>query len=55
MFMTKRQAQEGKKQSGGLIGEKRRTWKDVLLGNGPRFDIRLPKRGKGKSRKPPVF
>ena len=32
-----------------------RTWKDVLLGDGPRFDLPLPKRGNLKSRKPPVF
>ena len=32
-----------------------KTWKDVLLGDGPRFEIPLPKRGEGKSRKPPVF
>lgn len=31
------------------------TWKEVLLGEGPRFEIPLPKRGKGKSRKAPVF
>lgn len=33
----------------------RLSFKDVLLGPGPRFDIPLPKRGTGKSRKPPVF
>jgi len=32
-----------------------RTWKDVLLGDGPRFEIPLPKRGQGRWRKPPVF
>ena len=32
-----------------------RTWKDVLLGDGPRFEIPIPKRGQGKWRKPPVF
>ena len=32
-----------------------RTWKDVLLGDGPRFDIPLPKRGAGRWRKPPVL
>ena len=31
------------------------TLKEVLLGDGPRFDLPLPKRGEGKSRKPPVF
>ena len=38
-----------------LKDEKRVTWKEVLLGEGPRFEIPLPKRGKGKSRKVPVF
>jgi antitoxin Phd len=38
-----------------LKDEKGVTWKDVLLGEGPRFEIPLPKRGKGKSRKPLVF
>ncbi len=38
-----------------LKEEKRLTWKEVLLGEGPRFDIPLPKRGGAKSRKPPVF
>lgn len=38
-----------------LKNEKQLTWKDVLLGEGPRFDILLPKRGTGKSRKPLVF
>jgi len=33
----------------------RPTLKDVLLGDGPRFEIPLPKRGLGKWRKPPVF
>jgi antitoxin Phd len=31
------------------------TWKDVLLGEGPRFEIPLPKRGRVQSRKPPEF
>lgn len=31
------------------------TWKDVLLGDGPRFDLPLPKRGTHKSRKAPEF
>jgi len=30
----------------------RLTWKDVLLGDGPRFEIPLPKRGTGRWRKP---
>jgi antitoxin Phd len=37
-----------------LNDEKRQTWKDVLLGEGPRFDIPLPKRG-AMNRKPVVF
>jgi len=38
-----------------LKGETRATWKDVLLGEGPRFEITFPKRGKAKSRNAPVF
>lgn len=38
-----------------LNDEKRRTWKDVLLGDGPRFEVPLPKRGSGRWRKPLVF
>ena len=38
-----------------LKHENRLTWKDVLLGDGPRFEIPLPQRGMLKSRKPPVF
>jgi antitoxin Phd len=38
-----------------LKNENRLTWKDVLLGEGPRFEIPLPKRGTVKSRKPTVF
>lgn len=38
-----------------LKGEGLRSWKEVLLGDGPRFDLPLPKRGTQKSRKPPVF
>lgn len=37
-----------------LRDEARPTWKDILLGDGPR-DLPLPRRGKTKSRKPPVF
>jgi len=33
----------------------RPSLKDVLLGPGPRFEIPLPKRGRGKWRKPFVF
>ena len=29
--------------------------KEVLLGPGPRFDISIPPRGRGRSCKPPVF
>ena len=38
-----------------LKDEKRATWKDVLLGEGPRFEIPFPKRGKARSRKAPVL
>jgi len=38
-----------------LKGEKRATWKEVLLGEGPRFEIPFPKRDKAKSRNAPVF
>ncbi len=38
-----------------LKDEKRLTWKDVLLGEGPRFELPLPKRGGAKARKPLVF
>jgi antitoxin Phd len=38
-----------------LKDEKRPTWKDVLLGEGSRFEISLPKRGIVKSRRLPVF
>jgi antitoxin Phd len=38
-----------------LNDEKSVNWKDVLLGEGPRFEIPIPKRGKSKSRKAPVF
>jgi len=38
-----------------LKDKNRLTWKDVLLGEGPRFEIPLPKRGTVKSRKPAVF
>src|SRR6266550_827523 len=38
-----------------LKDENRLTGKDVLVGEGPRFGIPLPKRGTVKSRKPPVF
>ena len=38
-----------------LARDKRSTWKDVLLGEGPRFEIPLPRRVKGKSRRPLVL
>ncbi|HTQ96792.1 MAG TPA: type II toxin-antitoxin system Phd/YefM family antitoxin [Candidatus Acidoferrum sp.] len=38
-----------------LTDEKRQSWKDILLGPGPRFELPLPKRSAGKSRKPPVL
>ena len=38
-----------------LTKERRQTWKDVLLGAGPRFEIPLPKRGMSKSRRLPVL
>ena len=38
-----------------LNNEKRLSWKDVLLGEGPRFDLPLPPRGNVKMRKAPVF
>lgn len=38
-----------------LKDEKWVTGKDALLGEGPRFEIPMPKRDKRKSRKVPVF
>ena len=38
-----------------LRDENRLSWKDVLLGEGPRFEIPLSKPGVVKSRKPVVF
>lgn len=38
-----------------LKDEKRVTWKEVFLGEGPRFEIPVPKRAKTKSRNAPVF
>ena len=37
------------------LNEERPTLKDVLLGEGPRFEIPIPKRSRTKSRLPPVF
>ena len=31
------------------------TWKDILLGEGPRFELPLPKRGRIHSREPSEF
>jgi antitoxin Phd len=38
-----------------LKDEKRLTWKEVLLSEGPPFEIPLSRRSKGRSRKAPVF
>lgn len=38
-----------------LKDEKQLTWRDVLLGEGPRFEIPIPERGTVKLRKPPVL
>jgi antitoxin Phd len=38
-----------------LSDDQRLTWKDVLLGDGPRFEIPLARRGAMKSRRPPVL
>jgi antitoxin Phd len=38
-----------------LMNEKHATWKEVLLKDGPRFEIPLPKRGKTKSRNARLF
>jgi antitoxin Phd len=38
-----------------LSDDQRLTWKDVLLGEGPRFEIPLARRGAMKSRRPPVL
>jgi antitoxin Phd len=38
-----------------LNDENRLTWKDVLVGDGPRFEIPVPRRGLVKSRKPVVL
>jgi antitoxin Phd len=38
-----------------LKDEKRLTWKEVLLGDGPAFELPLAKRGGLKSRKPAVL
>jgi antitoxin Phd len=38
-----------------LKDEKRLTWKEVLLVDGPRFELPLAKHGGWKSRKPPVL
>ena len=51
MFMIKRQSHKAKGQSSEPAEQKQKTWKDVLLGDGPRFEIPIPKRGKIKTRK----
>jgi antitoxin Phd len=38
-----------------LKAENRLTWKDALLGNGPKFELPPSKRRSLKSRKPPVL
>jgi antitoxin Phd len=38
-----------------LTGDQRVTWKDILLGEGSRFEIPLARRGRVKSRRPPSF
>ena len=38
-----------------LTQDKKLSWKDILLGEGPRFEIPLPKRGVAKYRKLPVL
>lgn len=47
--MTKSQSHEAKVQSSGPAEQKQKTWKDVLLGDGPRFELPLPKRGTRKT------
>jgi hypothetical protein len=42
MFMIERQSHEGKEQSSELAEEKRQTWKDVLLGDGPGLSFPSP-------------
>jgi antitoxin Phd len=38
-----------------LNRKRHHSWKDVLLGDGPRFDLPLPPRGTLKTRKTAVF
>lgn len=38
-----------------LKNAKSQNWKEVLLGDGPRFDLPVPKRGTHRSRKPLVL
>jgi hypothetical protein len=49
MFMIKRQSHKAKGQSSEPAEQKQKTWKDVLLGDGPRFDLPIPKRGNRKT------
>jgi hypothetical protein len=51
--MIKRQSDEAKEQFGEVAEEKRLTWKDVLLGDGPRFELPSPKRDNRSTRKKP--
>ncbi len=52
--MIKRQSHEAKEQPSEPAEENQKTWKDVLLGDGPRFELPLPKRGARKTRKKPA-
>ena len=38
-----------------LSAKPRRTLKEILLADEPRFDLELPKRGEGRWREPPTF
>jgi antitoxin Phd len=38
-----------------LKGADKRTFKEILLAEHPRFDLELPPRGRYRHRKPPVF
>lgn len=38
-----------------VVRDVRPGLKELLLGDGPRFDLALPKRGSSRSRKPPIF
>jgi len=49
--MVKRQSYDVQKLPSEVAEEKQKTWKDILLGDGPRFELPLPKRGNRKTRK----